>query len=83
MNLRMRTLTLTPLETVEYRRSDWADTFVIVEQGNLEIECCSGVRASFGAGAILAFADLNLRLLRNSGADQLVLRALSRIRPDE
>ena len=80
---RQRILTLAPLETIEYRRLDWADTFVVVERGNLEIECDSGTRAWFGAGAMLAFADLNLKYLRNTGCDQLVLRALSRIRPDE
>lgn len=80
---RLRTVTLAPLETVDYRCADWAGTFVIVQQGKLEIECHSGVRAWFGAGAMLAFADLNPRLLRNIGCDQLVLCALSRIRPDE
>lgn len=82
-NFRLRTLRLSPLEEIEYRRKDWADTFVIVERGSLEVECCGGTRAWFGEGAMLAFADLNLRLLRNTGSGQLVLRALSRIRPDE
>lgn len=82
-NFRVRTLTLTPLEQVEYRRDEWADTFVVVDRGSLEIECGSGVRACFGTGAMLAFADLNLRWLRNVGSGPLVLRALSRIRPDE
>lgn len=80
---RTRTLRLAPLETIDYRCAEWADTFVIVERGRLEIECHSGARAWFGDGAMLAFAELNPRLLRNIGCDQLVLRALSRIRPDE
>lgn len=83
MTFRQQTLTLAALEAVDYCRADWADTFVIVERGNLEIECCSGARAWFGEGAMLAFADLNLRLLRNTGTDQLVLRALTRVGPDE
>jgi hypothetical protein len=56
------------------------DTPVVVERGELEIEYRSGARAWFREGAILVFAGLTLRRLRNSTSRPLVLSALSRIR---
>lgn len=78
---RSRTLTLRPRSAIDYRPADWADALVVVERGELEVECRTGVRARFGEGAILAFAGLALRRLRNPSSRPLVLSALSRIRP--
>jgi hypothetical protein len=82
-NLRLRTLTLQPRDALDYRPGDWVDTLVVVERGELELECQSGVRAWFGQGAVLVLAELGLRRLRNSSSTPLVLSALSRIRSAE
>jgi hypothetical protein len=79
-NFRLRTLILQPRDAIDCQQADWADTLVLVEQGDLEIECRSGARACFPEGAILVFAGLALRRLRNSSTRPLVLSALSRIR---
>lgn len=75
---RLRTLTLRPDDAIGYRRADWVDTLVVVERGELEIECLSGARARFREGSILVFDGLALRRLRNPGSESLVLSAMNR-----
>jgi len=77
-SFRLRTLTLRPDEVLEYRQDDWADTFVVVERGELELRCRGGTWARFGAGAMLTLAELGVLRLRNAGTEPLVLSALSR-----
>jgi hypothetical protein len=78
---RLRTLTLLPRDAVDYVPADWVDTLVVVEVGELELECSSGARACFGAGAVLVLFAPGLRRLRNCGSAPLVLSALSPGRP--
>lgn len=77
-HVRTSTLTLGPGTAIDYREVGWPGSLVIVEQGDLEIECTSGTRARFAAGAVLTFEGLDLRHLHNAGPCRLVLRALSR-----
>jgi hypothetical protein len=77
----LRTLTLQPRDAMDYVRADWVDTLVVVEAGELELECRSGARACFAEGAILVLFRLGPRRLRNPGGTPLVLSALSRSRP--
>jgi hypothetical protein len=77
-DFRVRTVMLQPGDAVDYNVLDWADTVMIVERGVLGIECCTGTRASFPEGAVLSFAGVTLRRLRNAGTTPLVLSALSR-----
>jgi hypothetical protein len=79
-DFRLHTLTLDPRGTIDYRPADWADALVVVERGALEVECRGGARAQFDAGAILAFAALAVRRLRNPSSKPLVLSILSRVR---
>jgi hypothetical protein len=78
-NVRVCTVTLLPRDAIDYRSDDWAHALVVVERGELEVECCSGTRARFGEGAVLVFAGLPLCRLRNEGSEPLVLSALSRV----
>jgi hypothetical protein len=78
-DFRLRMLTLQPRSVIDYQPADWADTLVVVERGQLEVESRTGARARFGEGAILAFAGLTLRRLRNPSSRPLVLSLLSRI----
>ena len=77
-NFRLRTLTLPQGDALDYQRADWVDTLIVVERGELDIECRSGARATFREGAIVVFAGLAVRRLRNSGSSPLVLSAWSR-----
>lgn len=77
-NFRVRTLGLGPGDAIDYRRADWAGALVVVERGEIEVECSDGVRVRFAEGAVLAFAGLTPRRLRNAGSGVLVLSALTR-----
>ncbi|MFL6072001.1 MAG: hypothetical protein ACJ73S_01130 [Mycobacteriales bacterium] len=79
-NFRLRTVILQPGDALDYRPADWVGAFVVVERGELEIECHDGALARFQAGAVLVFAGLTPRCLRNSGGEALVLSVLSRDR---
>lgn len=80
--VRRRTVILQPGDGLEYVAADWADTLVIVERGQLELECPSGRHARFTAGAILTMVGLPVRRLRNPGPRPLVLSAITRRSPD-
>ena len=74
----LKVLTLAPASEEPYREADWADAIVIVEHGELEIECQAGGRKSFRPGSILWLAGLPLRTLRNRGQEPVVVTAVSR-----
>jgi hypothetical protein len=75
------TLTLPPGDVHEVSAPDWVDTLVVVERGELEVECRSGRRAGFAAGAVLTLAELPVRRLHSCGSEPLVLCAVTRVRP--
>lgn len=79
-NFRLRTVILQPADAIDYQRAAWLDTLVVVERGELEIECHSGARARFREGAIVVFAGQAVLRLRNASSAPLVLSALSRVR---
>jgi hypothetical protein len=74
----LKILTLAPESEEPYREEDWADAIVIVERGELEVECQAGGRKLFRRGAILWLVGLPLRTLRNRGQEPVVLAAVSR-----
>lgn len=57
---------------------DWRDAIVVVESGEVELECRWGGRRRFGPGAVLWFDGLGLRVVRNPGPVDLVIVAVSR-----
>jgi quercetin dioxygenase-like cupin family protein len=74
----LKVFTLSPGEEEPFREDDWGDAIVIVEQGELELECNAGGRKRFQRGAILWLAGLPLRILRNRGDEPTVITAVSR-----
>jgi hypothetical protein len=54
------------------------DAIVVVEEGELEVECRSGSRRRFGRGSMIAIARFPIAGLRSVGAGPLVLLAVSR-----
>ena len=71
-------ITITPGAQRAYREAEWADALVLVECGELELECASGGTRRFAPGAVLFLAGLPLRLLRNCGRESVVLTAIRR-----
>ena len=61
-----------------YEPDDWTDSFVVVEQGSIELESLHGARRTFAAGDMLSLQRLRLRGLRNRGRTATVLALTSR-----
>jgi hypothetical protein len=54
------------------------DAIVVVEQGELELECQAGGRRRFGRGSMIPIARLPVAHLRSVGSRPLVLVAVAR-----
>jgi hypothetical protein len=61
-----------------YDESEWLDAIVLVEEGEVELECEQGSRLRFGRGDLLWLVGLPLRVLRCCGSGPVVLLAVSR-----
>jgi hypothetical protein len=61
--------------------AQWRDAIVLVERGDVDLECTAGGRRRFSAGAVLWLAGIRLRALHNVGIEPVVLVAVSRRRP--
>lgn len=57
---------------------DWRGALIVLERGELEIECERGTRRRFSAGAVLCFTGLPLRVLRQCGSGPALLVSVRR-----
>jgi hypothetical protein len=64
-----------------YHHGEWRDAIVVVERGEIELECVTGGRQRLACGAVLWLAGLPIRALHNPGLERAVLVAVSR-RPE-
>jgi hypothetical protein len=58
--------------------SEWRGALVLVDRGEIELDCVGGSRRRFSRGALLALGGLPLRALRNPGVEPAVLVAVRR-----
>ena len=75
----LRVVTIPAHSQLVYDPGEWAGALVVVEEGEIELECCRGTSTCFGAGSVLFFDGLELRAVRNSGAETVQLSAVSRV----
>jgi hypothetical protein len=73
-----RAVTIEPNTERLYDAAEWAGAVIVVEEGELELECRSGTRSQFASGSVLFFESLPLRTLRNPGDAPVLLTAVSR-----
>jgi quercetin dioxygenase-like cupin family protein len=73
-----RVVTIAGGATRPYDESEWRDALVIVESGELDLECSAGGRRRFRPGNVLWFTGLGLVALHCAGAEPVVLVAVSR-----
>ena len=66
-----------------YDEAEWLDAIVVVERGELELECSQGARRRFRRGDVLFLVGLPLRALRSCGRGPAILTAVSRSSTDE
>ena len=76
-------MTLDPGEVRPYRESEWKDALVIVEAGEIDLECTRGGRTTFRSGDVLWLVDVPVVRMRNDGLDPAVIVAVSRRRPPD
>ena len=73
-----RVLRVAPGLELDFEASGVPDAIVVVEQGELELECRAGTCRRFGRGSMIPIARLPIAHLRSVGAGPLVLVAVSR-----
>jgi hypothetical protein len=78
---RLHGVTLEPGGSRAYRAEEWDDALVVVERGEIELECRAGGRRRFPSGAIMWLQGMDLRALHNPGTEPTVLSAVSRRLP--
>lgn len=74
----LRVIAIAPGHSRAYEEAEWRDAIVVVERGELELECTRGGRRNFGRGETLLLAGLPLRALHNPGREPVLLAAVSR-----
>jgi hypothetical protein len=74
----MRTVAIAPGESLAFVEAQWLDALVVLESGELEVECLQGGRRRFAPGAVMCLAGLDLRTLHSLGPEGVVLTAVSR-----
>jgi hypothetical protein len=73
-----RVLRTAPGREVDVEAIGVFDPIVVVEEGELELECRSGARRRFGRGSMIPISQLPIAHVRSVGAVTLVLAAVSR-----
>lgn len=76
-----KVVTVEPGGRRPYRVADWDGALVVVESGEVVLECVDGGGRRFAAGALLWLAGLGLIALLNDGSEPAVLVAVSRRAP--
>ena len=70
-----------PGDVRPYDESEWRDSLVIVEAGEVALECTRGGRTTFRAGDVLWLVDIPVVRMCNDGVQPAVIVAVSRRRP--
>ena len=78
--LERRMVVIPPRATVAYEPGEWHGALVVVELGEIELECSLGDRYQFATGDVLSLHGLDLCALHNRGVEPVVLVAISRRR---
>jgi CheY-like chemotaxis protein len=74
----LRTVAIPAGASRAYDEAEWEDAIVVLESGELEVECVRGGRRRFERGAVMYLVGLALRTLHNLGPETAVLVAVSR-----
>jgi hypothetical protein len=67
---------LAPGRAAVFDEAAWRDALVVVERGEIELDCASGVRLRCRCGDVLWLTGLSVRALRNPGPEVAVLGAV-------
>jgi hypothetical protein len=73
-------VTIAPGGNRTYDPAEWADALVVVERGEIELECTHGGPLRFVAGEMLWLCGLGVRALHNPGSRPALITAFRRRR---
>ena len=71
-------VTIGPGDVRQYDEDEWRDALVIVETGEVVLECTRGGFTTFRAGDVMWLSDIPLRRMHNYGVEPTVIVAVSR-----
>jgi hypothetical protein len=74
----VRMVTIPAGSSLAFDEHAWRDAIVVLEAGELEVECLHGGRRSFAVGAMMWLVGLELKTLHSTGTEAVVLTAVSR-----
>jgi len=74
----LRMVVVAPGRDRIYEEAEWLDAIVVVERGEIELQCLGGSRRCFRRGDVLWLSGLRLCALRNPGREPAVLVAVRR-----
>ena len=74
----LRSMVLPPGRELAFDDAAWRDALVMVECGEIELECLGGAGRRFECGAVLWLYGLPLRGLRNRGPEPVLLSVVAR-----
>ena len=77
----VRAVVLAPGRSHSFDRLEWRDALVVVQQGEIELECRSGCKYVFVRDDVLWLDGLPLRALHNRGESPCLLLAVVRKLP--
>jgi quercetin dioxygenase-like cupin family protein len=77
LRFRRRVVELAPGEELDIDAGRWRDALLLLESGEVELECVAGERSRFAAGAVLCLPP-PVRFLRNSDSEPARLITISR-----
>jgi quercetin dioxygenase-like cupin family protein len=77
LRFRRRVVELAPDGELDMDAHRWRDALVLLESGQVELECAAGECCRFAAGSVLCLPP-SVRFLRNSGNEPARLIAISR-----
>ncbi|MGH3036896.1 MAG: hypothetical protein ACRDMU_06915 [Gaiellaceae bacterium] len=75
---RLWSVAVAPGRELAFDEAGWRDALVVVEHGELELECLDGSRERFARGDVRCLTGVGLRALRNPGRRAVLLVAVSR-----
>jgi quercetin dioxygenase-like cupin family protein len=74
----LRVVVLSPGGRRPYEEAEWRDALVVLESGDIDLECLGGGRHQLRRGDVLWLTGLPLRALLNHGPEPALLVAVSR-----
>jgi hypothetical protein len=77
----VRMVVIEPGRVQSFDEAQWRDAIVVVDNGEIELECQRGSRHPFRRGDLLWLVGLELKAIHNPGKEPATLIAVSRSNP--